>query len=405
MSKHLRWTLGLLLCGGTPAGRLRRAQHVSSIHGRQPSHEWICRPWMTTCCSPRRCCARGPGGRRLRRRRLGESGSRWLWRSWTSCGGFSPGAPGDRPCVDALTRPRKLVAWRRQPHDHPFPARPRSTAGPQDDAARHGLVRLARSSSSGLPRGNSVVVGRVVSTVGAGEVSGGGAWASADSWRPGTRHPGIPLPTIKTGHRPGSGRHAADRHRGAGCSTRTPWPSTGGSPLGVSEGSGSPRCAGRGQTLGAPKRVGRRLDPQRAFGIEQQRRHAVALSLPAARLFADLALGSRRFAVGGRAQRATLGGLHGAQGLPLAQSRGRARFTVCDRRAIFVTSVSPLFSTDALSLAGPTAPGTHGGVVPESVPVAGERRRDRGVGDLHERLVVALGALSVKLWLPTQVMR
>ena len=69
---------------------------------------------------------------------------------------------------------------------------------------------------------------------------------------------------------------------------------------------------------------------------------------------------------------ASLGGLLYRDEVPAAHAPlgQRKCLTVCDRRAIFVTSVSPLFDRGVVLRPGAIAAGTHRRVVPQAVPVA-----------------------------------
>jgi len=118
-----------------------------------------------------------------------------LWRVLT-------GAPGLIDHVDALTRLNRSRGVGSLMITHSLRDL-EALPGPQDVAKAMGFVeRSAIVVLSGLPRRELDVVGRVV-PLSEQEKSLVAAWASADSWRPGARHPGRGRYLIKTGHRPG----------------------------------------------------------------------------------------------------------------------------------------------------------------------------------------------------------
>ena len=199
MSKHLRWTLGLL-CGGT----LQGVFDGSSTRVFDPRAPAIAVDLSAVdddlLLSAAMLCT-WSWGQAAVQAAAGESGSRWLlvmdelWRVLT-------GAPGLIDHVDALTRLNRSRGVGSLMITHSLRDL-EALPGPQDVAKAMGFVeRSAIVVLSGLPRRELDVVGRVV-PLSEQEKSLVAAWASADSWRPGARHPGRGRYLIKTGHRPG----------------------------------------------------------------------------------------------------------------------------------------------------------------------------------------------------------
>ncbi|HUM86276.1 MAG TPA: hypothetical protein PKH63_03040 [Actinomycetota bacterium] len=199
MSKHLRWTLGLL-CGGTLQG-VFDGPSTRAFDPRAPAIAVDLSAVDDDLLLSAAMLCTWSWGQAAVQAAAGESGSRWLlvmdelWRVLT-------GAPGLIDHVDALTRLNRSRGVGSLMITHSLRDL-EALPGPQDVAKAMGFVeRSAIVVLSGLPRRELDVVGRVV-PLSEQEKSLVAAWASADSWRPGTRHPGRGRYLIKTGHRPG----------------------------------------------------------------------------------------------------------------------------------------------------------------------------------------------------------
>lgn len=199
MSQHLRWTLGLL-CGGS----LKGVFDGPSTRAFDPRASAI----AVDLSGVDDDLLLGAGmlctwawGQTAVQAAAADSGSRWLlvmdelWRVLS-------GAPGLVDHVDALTRLNRSrgVASLMITHSmRDLQALP----GAHDVAKAMGFVeRSAIVVLSGLPRRELEVVAQVV-PLSEPEKALVAGWASADSWRPGSRHPGRGRYLIKTGHRPG----------------------------------------------------------------------------------------------------------------------------------------------------------------------------------------------------------
>lgn len=199
MSRHLRWTLGLL-CGGTLKG-VFDGPSTRSFDPRAPAIAVDLSAVDDDLLLGAAMLCTWAWGQTAVQAAAVESGSRWLlvmdelWRVLS-------GAPGLVDHVDALTRLNRSqgVASLMITHSlRDLEALPE----PQDVAKAMGFVeRSAIVVLSGLPRRELDVVGRVA-PLSEREKALVASWASADSWRPGARHPGRGCYLIKTGHRPG----------------------------------------------------------------------------------------------------------------------------------------------------------------------------------------------------------